>query len=243
MDGTTNLDHAMDPFALQPRPTGARPLMGLTIMVVEDSRYASEALRLLCLRSGARIRRADCMASATQHLNVYRPSVAIVDLGLPDGSGLDLIARMQGARPRVPILLGTSGAEREAAAKACAEAGADGFLPKPVPSLAAFQAAILDHLPEALRPAGPRAAQTGEVTPDPLALREDLAHAMDLLALEAPPVGYLRRFLIGLARSARDGALERSALAMDGGFAGRDQAALRGLISDRIAALPVPIMA
>jgi CheY-like chemotaxis protein len=60
----------------------------------------------------------------------------------------------------VPIVLGTSGAEREAAATSCVAVGADGFLPKPVPSVAAFQTAILDHLPEALRPNGPRDAAT-----------------------------------------------------------------------------------
>jgi CheY-like chemotaxis protein len=238
MDDFDTLDGDFATLAPQPRPTGTRPLLGLTVLVVEDSRYASEALRQMCLRSGARIRRADCVASAKRHLNVYRPSVAIVDLGLPDGSGLDLIRQMHMAKPRVPILLGTSGAEREAAAAACREAGTNGFLPKPIPSLAAFQSAILEHLPEALRPRGPRAAEVSDVAPDPVALREDLAHAMELLGLDTPPVGYLSRFLVGLARAARDNTLERSALEIRGT---RDTAALRSLISERIQALPLPI--
>lgn len=241
MDDFDTLERELGTLMLQPRPTGARPLLGLTVLVVEDSRYASDALRMMCLRSGARIRRADCMASANRHLGTYRPSAAIVDLGLPDGSGLDLIAQMSRGKHRVPILLGTSGAEREAAAKACLDAGADGFLAKPVSSMAAFQAAILEHLPEALRPQGPRPASITDVSPDPIALREDLAHAISLIDLDAPPVGYLRRFLIGLARTARDVALENSALAMDGGFAGKDRTALRTLISSRIDALPRPI--
>jgi CheY-like chemotaxis protein len=235
------MEGELDTLVMQPRPTRARPLLGLTVLVVEDSRYSSEALRQMCLRSGARIRRADSVASALRHLNVYRPSVAIVDLGLPDGSGLDLIRTIAAAKTRVPIVLGTSGAERESAAASCVAAGADGFLPKPVPSVAAFQTAILDHLPEALRPNGPRDAATEGVSPDPVALREDLAHALELLTLDSPPLGYLRRFLIGLARTADDKTLECSAQAMDGCARPRDTVALRSLINDRIRALPLPI--
>jgi len=125
-------------------PTSNRPLLGLTVLVVEDSRFASEALRLLCLRSGARIRRADCLRSARRHLQVYRPSVAIVDIGLRDGSGTELIEELHLAEPRTTVILGMSG-DPDAEAKAVA-AGADAFITKPLTSLATFQELILSHL-------------------------------------------------------------------------------------------------
>lgn len=208
--------------------------MGLTILVVEDSRYASEAMRLLCLRSGARIRRADCIGSAERHLNIYRPSVAIVDLGLPDGSGLDLIARMNTLRPRVPIVLGTSGCEPETSCQEAMAAGADGFLPKPIGSLAEFQATILDLLPEELRPAPLGAVSGGGIEPDPIAYREDLTHAIALLALDEPPAGYLRRFLLGVARSAQDNALEGQAQGIGATLGQADRRALRAYLSGRV---------
>ena len=74
-DQTAN-DHAV-PLWRAALP--GRPLTGLTVLVVEDSRFASEAVRLLCLRSGARIRRADCLRTAARHLQTYRPAVVIVD--------------------------------------------------------------------------------------------------------------------------------------------------------------------
>jgi len=234
------MDDTMNDLDFRPRPTAARPLLGLTILVVEDSRYSSEAMRLMCLRSGARIRRADCLTSAERHLNVYRPSVAIVDLGLPDGSGLDLIARMHAMRPRVPIILGTSGDDQHSAEAHCADAGADGFLAKPVASLATFQAAILAHVPADLQPKAPRAAELTPVEPDLIAYREDLTHAMDLLALDAPPIGYLRRFLIGVARSAQDEPLEGKARTMrNGSLPQAQQADLRAYLSSRIQGMPM----
>ena len=78
----------LESFVLTQSPTAERPLLGLTVLVVEDSRFACEAMRLLCLRSGARIRRADSLKSARRHLSVYRPSIVVVDLGLPDDFGL-----------------------------------------------------------------------------------------------------------------------------------------------------------
>lgn len=194
--------------------TAARPLLGLTVLVVEDSRFASEAMRLLCLRSGARIRRADCLSSARKHLKVYRPSVVVVDLGLPDGSGADLISELAQASPRIDAILGISGdAGRKAEALA---AGADGFLTKPIECLGVFQQAILAHLPDAVQPPGPRVVTNDTITPDPIAFRDDIAHVAD--ALQTRPDGkmldYIAQFTSGIARSAHDGPLEEAALAL-----------------------------
>ncbi|MGB4827110.1 MAG: response regulator, partial [Paracoccaceae bacterium] len=85
------------------------PLQGVTVLAVEDSRFTCDALRLLCQRSGARLRRAETLDAARAHLRVYRPDVILVDLGLPDGRGEGLIRRLAAGRPDRPVLLGISG--------------------------------------------------------------------------------------------------------------------------------------
>lgn len=194
-----------------------RPLQGLTVLVVEDSRFASEAIRLLSIRSGARIRRADSLAAAHRHLAVYRPSVVIVDIGLPDGSGTDLIAELARARPRVPAILGMSGdPEAEPAARA---AGADAFLAKPVESLALFQQALLAALPGGVLPSGPRAVSGDRILPDPVALADDLHHVAEMLRGDGSGArAYIAQLLSGLAISAHDPALAAAAgqLALSG---------------------------
>jgi len=193
----------------RPGAVSDRPLLGQTVLVVEDSRFASEAMRLLCLRSGARIRRADCLRSARRHLQVYRPQVVVIDLGLPDGKGEALIAELAAATPRVEAILacsGDDGAEARAGA-----AGADGFLAKPVASLAQFQQAILAHLPTGS--AAIRALPDEEVSPDRFAFRDDMLHAAEVLAADGDggTLDYLAQFLGTVARSARDMPLESAA--------------------------------
>lgn len=188
-----------------------RPLSGLTVLVVEDSRFASEALRLLCLRSGARIRRADTIRAAHRHLKTYRPGVLIVDMGLPDGNGAELIASLANVSPRAPVILGISG--DPGYEPIALDAGADGFLQKPIESLAAFQQAILSNLPPEEQPKGLRLLSDELICPDSAALNDDLAHVADILANANDPatIDYVARFLAGIARSVRDGVLEDAA--------------------------------
>lgn len=221
-------------------PTRARPLLGLTVLVVEDSRFACDAMRLLCIKSGARIRRADCLRSARRHLQVYRPSVVVIDLGLPDGSGADLISELSETSPRVDVILATSGDEfGEAVAIA---AGADGFMPKPLSSVAAFQQAILTRMPEDRRPDGLRSMTDEIIQPDQMAFRDDMAHVADVLDDEADDrmLDYVAQFLTGVARSADDTPLLNAAQSLaksrsQGGCARSDAARVAGLVQDRLA--------
>lgn len=188
-----------------------RVLLGLTVLLVEDSRLASEAMRLLCLHSGARLRRADCHASALRHLRTYRPGVVIVDIGLPDGDGAALIARIVAMQPRVPVVLGVSGdPDRREAALA---AGADGFLTKPVESLAGFQQAILGAMRPEMRPRRPWPVSGAAMAPDPAALRDDLAYLAGLLVpgMDRRLRLYAAQFLDGLGRVAGEPVLGRAA--------------------------------
>ncbi|WP_293448773.1 response regulator [Planktotalea sp.] len=229
----------LDYTSLTPTPTATRPLLGLTILVVEDSRFACDAMRLLCLRSGARIRRADCLRSARRHLPVYRPSVVIIDLGLLNGSGAELISELSIAEPRISAILATSGDDMNEAVSM--EAGADGFLSKPLASLAGFQSAVLKALPETMRPAGLREITDEHVDPDPLAFQDDMAHASEIFSTDTDvrTLDYIAQFIQGVAKSAHDDQLTRAARLFvrarsEGTTIHSHQSRLAGLIRDRM---------
>ncbi len=217
-----------DPMIPQPQPDGPGrlPLQGLSLLIVDDSRFTCDALRLILQRAGARLRRAESLEIARLHLAFRRPDLAIVDLGLPDGRGEDLIAEL--AAEGLPVL-GLSGDPdgREAAL----DAGATGFLEKPLGSAAA----LVRLIRQLATGAGP--VERGEEAPvapgDPMALRDDLLRAASLITASGDPT-YARGFLRSLARAAGDTALEQ---AVEGPVSALDHARLVRLIDDRLAAL------
>jgi DNA-binding response OmpR family regulator len=200
----SRMPETLEDLLMQRPPTADKPLLGVMILVVEDSRFACDAVRLICQRSGARIRRAESLASATKHLCAYRPRVAIVDLGLPDGSGLSLISQLSRADPRIEGLIATSGDETQA--EAAMDAGADIFLPKPLTSISAFQNTLLGLLPAETRPKRVAIPVEDHVKPDPVAMKDDLSLAVDLLTTDpdARTLDYLAAFLKSLASAAGD---------------------------------------
>lgn len=198
------------------KPTAQQPLLGHTLLLVEDSRYTCDALRLLSISSGARLRRADTLESARRHLTLYQPSIVIIDYGLPDGSGVELVSQLSRASTPISVILGISGdlaAEAEMRA-----AGAHGFMAKPIESLAHFQEVILHCLPDT--PLHAVAQSRGDhvtaIAPDYLALQDDLTRAVVLLSKnsDTATLRYVAPFVAGLACSAHDTLLEEAARAL-----------------------------
>lgn len=229
----------LERFLMSQPATPDRPLQGKTVLVVEDSRYASEAIRLLCLRSGARIRRADCLASAHRHLRVYRPTIVIVDMGLPDGSGADLIRELAVEPCRIPVLIAISG--DDGAHSAAMKAGANRFMLKPLESLAVFQQTVLDLLPKGEGPTGLRAVPSDVVHPDEIALQDDLNHMAEIMRdnPNIEDIGYIAQFIGGVARSAHDEKLRNAADELARAGKGGDDLRRRydrvaGLVQDRL---------
>ncbi len=202
----------------------ALPLRGITLLLVEDSRFTCDALRLICQRSGARLKRAETLAAARAHLACYRPDLAIVDLGLPDGPGTELIAAL--AAEGMPVLAISGDPEGRVPAT---EAGAVAFLDKPLPSVAGFVRLIR----QLVAGGGAEGVAQDHAAPpvDPLALRDDLERAAALIAGDAADHAYATGFVRSLARAAGDPDLERAAL--EAGVAG-DRLVLSHLIAERL---------
>lgn len=209
------------PMPLPVAGVGAARHPPQTVLLVEDSRFAAEAVRLICRRAGLRLRRADSLGAARQHLRVYRPDVALIDLGLPDGSGLELIDQLNRSLPRIGVIIALTG--EPMLEVAALRAGADVFWQKPL-RLSGPVAQLLGmadtpapngalHTPSA--PASAAQPGAGALWPDPpcrntgadpLALRDDLLRAQDMLAQGGTPgaIGYAAQFLSGIARSLDD---------------------------------------
>lgn len=205
-------------------------LQGLTILLVEDSRFASDGLRRLAMAGGARLRRAESLALARRHLATYRPDVVIVDIGLPDGSGLELVHDLMRRSPGSPVVLALSG-DPDMEEKAL-NAGALGFLCKPICSLAEFQQAVLRHLPGRCVSRSPQM----HLAKDPLSLVEDLSLARRMLGHQLAPAqrSYLARFLGSLARETGD--VDLAVAAAELRAHQEDQDALNALLNHRIEA-------
>jgi len=102
------------------------------ILLVEDNPGDADLIEEFLEQSDSvqyKIMRTTCIAEATQKLQEVRTDVVLLDLSLPDGTGIDTVKSVRAVSGDVPIVILT-GTEDEALALACIDAGAQDYLSK-----------------------------------------------------------------------------------------------------------------
>src|SRR5438105_8637565 len=116
-------------------PGGAQP--HLTILVVEDEPANQELMRAIIASSsapylaGAEVLVADSLAAARATLAAQRIDLILLDIGLPDGDGLQLVKEL-GTGANRPLCVVVSGSVFPVERRAALATGADEFLAKPI---------------------------------------------------------------------------------------------------------------
>ena len=132
------------PTATAPRPTATSPAGGgprRTILVVDDHRDTLRSMKLLLSRLGYNVLAAENMTDALRIANNEEFDILLSDIGLPDGSGLELIKRIRQTRSVPALALSGFGMDEDL--QRSLDAGFSDHLTKPV-SLDRLQSAITD---------------------------------------------------------------------------------------------------
>lgn len=118
-------DGASSPSA--PRET-AHPLR---VLVVEDQNDTRRAMQLLLQRTGHMVQSAGSVQEALRLAEQNEFDVLVSDLGLPDGSGLDVVRAIRARYPQIRAIA-LSGLGMEEDVQRAREAGFDHHLTKPI---------------------------------------------------------------------------------------------------------------
>src|SRR5262245_16235599 len=102
----------------------------MRVLVIEDEARIAEISKAALSRAGFVVDRATRCAEAREVLSLTAYDAAVLDLGLPDGDGLTLLAELQSSRNRVPVLVPTARDTVQDRVSGL-DAGADDYLVKP----------------------------------------------------------------------------------------------------------------
>lgn len=114
-----------------------------TIIVVEDEANLRRFVRLALEAEGCDVFEADSVKRGLIETGTRKPDLLVLDLGLPDGDGIDLIRELR-TWSEIPIIV-LSARTAEAEKVAALDAGADDYLTKPFGS-AELLARVRAHL-------------------------------------------------------------------------------------------------
>jgi two-component system KDP operon response regulator KdpE len=122
------------------------------ILIVEDEEQLSRMLRTTLIQAGYAVTTAKTGAEALAAMAALDVGVMLLDLGLPDMDGKDVIAQVRAMSPAPVVVISARGSEREKIA--ALDLGASDYVAKP------FDVGeLLARIRVALRP--PRIAESG----------------------------------------------------------------------------------
>jgi two-component system KDP operon response regulator KdpE len=134
------------------------------ILVVEDEPGIRQVVRVLLEAENYRVVEAATSERAEIEARSHKPDLLIVDLGLPDGDGLEVIRRVRAWSP-VPVIV-LSARTLESQKIAALDAGADDYVSKPF-SAGELLARVRAGLRRAVRGSGEQTqARVGDVDVD-----------------------------------------------------------------------------
>jgi two-component system KDP operon response regulator KdpE len=102
---------------------------GLTVVVVEDERQIRRFLRTALESEGWEVFEAESVKTALIEATVRKPDLLFLDLGLPDGDGVDVIRDVR-TWSKMPIIVLSARSDEKDKIEAL-DAGADDYLTKP----------------------------------------------------------------------------------------------------------------
>lgn len=103
--------------------------VGARVLVVEDEPAIAKALHTNLTRHGFQVQSSKTGADGMAGYNRWRPDIILLDLGLPDMDGLDVIRQVRASASTPIVVLSVRGAERDKVA--ALDLGADDYLTKP----------------------------------------------------------------------------------------------------------------
>jgi two-component system KDP operon response regulator KdpE len=180
---------------------------GAEVLLIEDDGEARAAVARVLTARGYRVVEAADGRSGLERWAARRPDLVLLDLGLPDIDGLELIRRVR-RDASTPIVI-LSGRYEEREKVEALERGADDYVTKPfgVDELAARLRVALRHA------AGPAVGPTGSLSAGPLALdvgRHEVFVAGNRLELTPREFEILRVLLTNQGRLVTKGRLLRA---------------------------------
>ena len=120
-----------------------------SILVIEDDAHIRRMMQLLLEGEGYAVTVAASAAAGTLRARSAAPSLVLLDLGLPDASGMDLLSA-EGALGGAPVIVVTAHGQEADKVRAL-DAGADDYVVKPFSN-----AELLARVRAALRQIGDR---------------------------------------------------------------------------------------